>query len=86
MEKLEAPQATQEDLSLLDPVALAARGFTRLPQSLGEAIERMLANETVRGWFPAGFCEVYRDHKRGELKFLGDRSVLDQCKAYEAVY
>lgn len=86
VEKLEAPRATQEDLSLLDPAALAARGFTRLPQSLSEAIERMMANETVRGWFPAGFCEVYRDHKLGELKFLGDRSVLEQCKAYEAVY
>lgn len=86
IDKLEAPQATQEDLSLLDPATLAARGFTRLPQSLGEALERMMANETVRGWFPAGFCEVYRDHKLGELKFLGDRDAVAQCEAYEAVY
>lgn len=86
VDKLPAPQASQEDLSLLDAPALAALGYTRLPQSLSEAVSRMMANDTVRGWFPAGFCEVYRDHKLGELKYLGERSILEQCQAYETVY
>jgi len=85
-DKLAAPQATQEDLSVLSTAALAERGYVRLPQSLPEALDRMMASDTVRGWFPPQFCAIYRDHKLGELAWLGDRDAKAQCQAYEAVY
>ncbi|MDQ0394465.1 glutamine synthetase family protein [Labrys monachus] len=85
-EGLPAPPATQEDLSLLDAAALAARGYTRLPQGLDEALARMMANDIVRGWFPARFCEIYRDHKLCELRHVAAMDAAARCAAYEAVY
>jgi glutamine synthetase len=85
-EKLPTPDATTEDLSLLDPAALAARGYVRLPQSLPEALERFAANKTVAGWFPDGFAAVYVKHKKGEMAFLEGKSPEEVCKLYEQVY
>jgi glutamine synthetase len=85
-EGLPAPQATEEDLSLLDTAALRARGYVRLPQNLEEAIDRFRGNPTVTGWFPDGFADVYVMHKRGERAYLGERSQAEICALYEQVY
>lgn len=85
-ENLAAPPATQEDLSLLDAAALAARGYSRLPNSLDEALETMMANPVVRGWFHETFCEIYNVHKQFEIKHLAGSDIVTQCAAYEAVY
>jgi glutamine synthetase len=84
--KLRAPQATEEDLSLLDAAALSARGYARLPQTLDEALARFRADPVVTGWFPPGFADVYVKHKEGEIAFLKDRSPAEICRAYEEVY
>ncbi|MCG6115846.1 MAG: glutamine synthetase family protein [Mesorhizobium sp.] len=86
IEGLTAPEATQEDLSLLSPAELESRGFVRLPTSLEEALDRFTANETVTGWFPEGFAALYRDHKLGEIGFLSDRDPASACNAYDQVY
>jgi len=85
-EGLRTPDATTEDLSLLDPAALAARGYLRLPQTLPEALERFAANTTVAGWFPNGFADVYVKHKQGEMAFLQGKAPEEVCKLYEQVY
>ena len=85
-EGLQVPDATAEDLSLLAPDALSARGYSRLPQSLADALERFAANRTVAGWFPAGFVDVYTKHKRGEMQFLEGKSPEEACRMYEEVY
>ena len=85
-ERLPVPEATQEDLSLLDADALAARGFIRLPQTLEAALERFEGNPVVRDWFPAGFPEVYVQHKKGEIAYLDGTTQGEICAAYEAVY
>lgn len=85
-EGLPTPDATTDDLSLLEPHALAARGFVRLPQSLPEALERFAANATVTGWFPNGFADVYVKHKKGELAFLDGKNTPEICALYEQVY
>ncbi|MET0596290.1 MAG: glutamine synthetase family protein [Mesorhizobium sp.] len=85
-EALPAPEATAEDLSLLWPDALKARGYVRLPQSLADALERFAANATVTGWFPAGFADVYAKHKRAEMAFLEGKSAEEACRLYEQVY
>lgn len=85
-EGLEVPEATTEDLSLLDGQALAARGYVRLPQTLDEALGRFAENSTVTGWFPEGFADVYVKHKKGEMAFLEGRDQADVCGLYEQVY
>lgn len=85
-ERLPVPEATQEDLSLLDADALAARGFIRLPQTLEAALERFEGNPVVRDWFPAGFPQVYVKHKKGEIAYLDGKTQGEICAAYEAVY
>ncbi|MVO18567.1 glutamine synthetase family protein [Parasedimentitalea huanghaiensis] len=85
-DNLPAPTVTQEDLSLLSPSTLAAKGYVRLPQSLEEALERFEGNETVCGWFPKEFAPVYVAHKKGELSVIQDMDESERCAAYEGVY
>lgn len=85
-EELATPEASVDDLSLLDAQALAARGYVRLPQSLPAALDRFAANATVTGWFPEGFADVYVKHKTGELAFLDGKTEMEVCALYEQVY
>lgn len=85
-EELPTPDATAEDLSLLDPSTLAARGHVRLPKTLPEALDHFLANRTVSGWFPAGFADTYVKHKKGEMAFLEGKPQQEICNLYEQVY
>lgn len=83
---LAAPQATEEDLSLLSPDALAGRGFIRLPETLEDALERLGADPTVGGWFPDRFVSVYQAHKASEIAHVAEMDVQARCRAYEATY
>lgn len=83
---LPPPPVTEADLSLLSDQALADRGYIRLPKTLEAALERFENNQTVRGWFPDGFAQVYLDHKRGELAVLEGMDAAARCVAYEQVY
>jgi len=85
-EGLKAPSVTEEDLSLLPHAELERRGLVRLPTTLAEALARFEANDTVRGWFPGEFADVYLAHKRGELAFLDGLGEEERCAAYEAAY
>ncbi|MEM8730788.1 MAG: glutamine synthetase family protein [Pseudomonadota bacterium] len=85
-EGLAAPAPTEEDLSLLNPADLDARGFVRLPTSLASALEAFSGDETTKGWFPAPFAEVYRAHKDGEIAYLADMDVPAKCAAYGETY
>lgn len=85
-EELPTPDATTEDLSLLDAAALAERGYVRLPTTLADALERFRANATVASWFPAGFADVYVKHKNGEMAFLEGKAKNEICNLYEQVY
>jgi glutamine synthetase len=85
-EGLAVPEATQEDLSLLGTDALAARGYVRLPQTLEAALQRFRGNETVCGWFPEGFADVYVKHKEGEIAYLAGKTQAEICAAYEDAY
>jgi len=85
-EELACPEATQEDLSVLSPDVLAARGIIRLPQSLDEALGKFNGDNIVTGWFPSGFVDVYSKHKVGEMNFLEGKDQAEICAAYGAVY
>ncbi|HCQ67396.1 MAG TPA: glutamine synthetase [Rhodobacteraceae bacterium] len=83
---LTAPAPTEEDLSLLSPEALAARGFIRLPTTLQAALDRFEASPVATGWFPDGFAAVYRAHKQAEIAHLDGMDTAARCAAYEAAY
>jgi glutamine synthetase len=72
-----APQVTEEDLSLLSPSELAARGFRRLPGTLSDALDELDVSQTVRGWFPGRFVDIYFAHKRHEAAL---------CATYQEAY
>jgi glutamine synthetase len=85
-EGLSAPEPTHDDLAALEPADLAKRGIVRLPQSLGEALDRFVADATVRSWFPDTLVDLYVRMKRGEIAALKDRTEEEVCRAYEQVY
>ena len=85
-DQLPIPQVTQEDLSLLSVADLAERGYVRLPETLPEALRRFSVNDTVTGWFPEGFAQVYLAHKGGEIDWLKDADTAARCRAYSLVY
>ncbi|MCZ4351677.1 glutamine synthetase family protein [Roseovarius aestuarii] len=85
-EKLDAPVAVQQDLSLLSPEDLAASGHKRLPKTLEQALDAFAASETVRGWFPDSFADIYVKHKLGEATMVAGLEPEEQCRRYEEVY
>lgn len=85
-EKLEVPEATQQDLSLLSPEDLATSGHKRLPQSLEQALAALAQNRTVTDWFPQGFVDLYVKHKQGEAAVVANLAPEAQCQRYEEVY
>ncbi|MEZ5769751.1 MAG: glutamine synthetase family protein [Paracoccaceae bacterium] len=85
-EGLIAPAPTSEDLSLLSPADLEARGFIRLPTTLTAALDRFEGNPVARGWFPEGFAAVYRAHKQAEINHLDGLDTAARCRAYERTY
>ncbi len=85
-DETEPPPPTQEDLSLLNPQALEQKGFKRLPQSLGEALDLFDKSQAARGWFGAEFVDLYVAHKRGEMEQLDGLDWAEKCKRYGDVY
>ncbi len=83
---LTAPDATQEDLSLLSSAELEKRGFTRLPTSLPDALDVFEASAIVKGWFPKDFAGVYRAHKEAEIAHTAEMDTNAMCAAYAETY
>lgn len=83
---LTAAPSTAEDLSLLAPAELEARGFRRLPSSLGAALDDLLADEVFLRTFPPRMPEIYAAHKRGELAHVDGMTEAERFAAYAATY
>lgn len=62
------------------------RSLTRLPGSLPDAIDALLADDTVRGWFAPNLIETFVAIKRDELQQLEGLSPEEICEAYTRVY
>ncbi|MGB7322744.1 MAG: glutamine synthetase, partial [Albidovulum sp.] len=85
-DQIEPPAPLSEDLSLLSPAALAAKGFKRLPQSLEEALEKLGGSKAVRQWFGDAFVDLYIAHKHGEIAQLAGLDQAEKCNRYKDVY
>ena len=64
--QLDPGPACSDDLFELRPAELAARGIAQLPQSLGEAIDALEADELVRGMLGATLAAEFARLKRAE--------------------
>lgn len=62
------------------------RDLTRLPGSLPDAIDALLADDTVRGWFAPNLIETFVAIKRDELQQLDGLNPEEICEAYTRVY
>ncbi len=85
-ERRPMPEATHEDLSLLDEPALSERGLRRLPTSLPDALAELAASSHVEAWFGGGFRDIYAAHKRAEIAYLQEMSEEAMCAAYARTY
>ena len=85
-DSLDAPAASEGDLSVLSSKALADSGYVRLPESLETALDAFEADKVVRGWFPETFPLVYLAHKRAEITHVEGKTVLERYDAYARVY
>ncbi len=57
-----------------------------LPHSLGEALDKMAASQTVASWFGPTFFEAYLRHKRSELAHVAGLQPPELCTRYAEVY
>ena len=85
-QRLPAPQAMESDPTTVAPEELRARGIVRLPQSLAEALDALMADTVVRGWFPPPLLEAYLRYKRWEIGYLGNLPPDEQCRRYAESY
>jgi glutamine synthetase len=85
-QKLAAPPLFSGDPMLLDESQRQALGLRRLPQSLTEALETLLADRTVCGWFAPVAIETYVGMKRMEMKLAGDSVDDAMCRRYAEIY
>ena len=77
------------DLVNIDPTELpeAERaGLTRLPQSLGEALDELERDGTVTGWLPPDLKACHVAMKRGEIARTADLGPAELCALYGAIY
>ncbi len=85
-DRLVAPAASSEDLSLLSASDLAKRGIQRLPTDLGSALDAFLADEALSSTFPTRMPDIYVAHKRGEIAHVSGMSEEQCFAAYAATY
>lgn len=85
-ERLEAPPATTEDLSLLSEDALSEKGIVALPADLGAALDAFAGDDALRSGFPDRMPDIYIAHKRGEIAHVAGMSEEECFAAYAATY
>lgn len=61
-------------------------GIRPLPSSLGEALDLMLASETVCGWMPDELRDSYVAVKRKEIEMFAESTPEAMCKRYHDAY
>lgn len=83
---LTCSRATEEDLSLLAPEALAARGLRRLPETLEAALSALEADKTFTARLPERTVGLYAAHKRGEIAHAAPLTPEARLAAYASVY
>lgn len=85
-DRVAPPDPVNGDLSALSPQELADKGFRRLPETLGAALQAFGESQAVRGWFGDAFVDLYVAHKQGEMAQLDGLDWAAKCARYGEVY
>ena len=81
-----APPLVNCDPSELPEAELARRGIERLPQSLGEALDRLVADELLCAALGAPLVEAFMIAKRHEIDACAGLDADALCRRYAAIY
>lgn len=84
--KFPRPPLFSGDPALLTQSERDRLGLRRLPQSLAQALETLLADKTVCSWFSPVALETYTGMKLKELQLAGDALDDALCRRYAGIY
>jgi glutamine synthetase len=85
-ESLSAPKVVVGDFSAVSEVEREDARFSVLPSSLGDALDALDEDATVRGWFSSSFYATFVAVKRAEIEEVGSMSGPQRYAAYAAAY
>mgnify|MGYP001397629656 CR=1 FL=1 len=74
------------EVDALTPEERVAAGVRTLPASLDEALEALVEDDVVTGWFDSEMLDTFLAIKREEIAQAKGRSDADICAAYRDVY
>lgn len=83
---LPAPPLISGDPTLMNETELKRLGLRRLPETLPDAIDALLADKTVTDWFAPVFVETFVGVKRHEAQHLAKLDPAAICDLYRTLY
>jgi glutamine synthetase len=86
LQEMPVPEVTTVDPQGLDEHERARLGIVRLPRSLEEALDALVADQAASSWFPDGLLDAYLRHKRCELSLMADLDQNERCRWYQETY
>lgn len=85
-EKLPLPTLVQEDPHDMGAARRREHGIAPLPATLGEALDALIGDRTVTGWFAPNLLDTYIAVKRKEIAVCEGLSPDDICEKYRHAY
>lgn len=83
---LPLPASCDRDPAELTPDEREQLGIVPLPETLGEALDALMADDVARGWMPPTMLESYLAVKRMEIDLAAGRSPEQTCAEYAKAY
>jgi glutamine synthetase len=83
---LPTPPLVSGDPTLMSEAEREKLGLRRLPETLPAAIDALLADKTVTGWFAPAFVDSFVGVKRHEAERLADLDPAAICALYRTLY
>jgi glutamine synthetase len=80
------PPIVSGDPSLMSEQELQTNGLVRLPETLPAALDTLMSDATVTGWFAPVFIESFCGVKSEEIKALSGLEETAICERYRQVY
>ncbi|MFA6153137.1 glutamine synthetase [Mesorhizobium sp.] len=84
--KLPSPPLVTGDPTLMSDAERANLGLVRLPETLPAALDALLADGVVTGWFAPVFVETFVGLKRHEAERLAGLDPVAICDLYRTLY
>ncbi|MER8546544.1 glutamine synthetase [Mesorhizobium sp. M1169] len=84
--ELPAPPLVSGDPTLMSVAERKKLGLVRLPETLPAALDALVADKTVTGWFAPVFVETFVGLKRHETERLAGLDPVAVCDLYRTLY